>query len=57
MAINWKNFEQNNKTTSLIILFVPYNTKAIRLAYKMKYNRQRENKVVLLMITNGKKWL
>ena len=57
MAINWKNFEQNNKTTSLTILFEPYNTKAIRLAYKTKYNRKRENKVVLLMITNGKKWL
>ena len=28
----------------------------INLAYKSKYNRKRENQVVLLMITNGKKW-
>ena len=26
----------------------------INLAYKSKYNRKRENQVVLLMITNGK---
>ena len=28
----------------------------INLAYKSKYNRKRENQVVLLMITNGEKW-
>ena len=32
---------------------IPYNTKVINLAYKSKYNRKRENQVVLLMITNG----
>ena len=26
------------------------------LAYKSKYNRNRENQAILLMITNGKKW-
>ena len=31
---DWKKFEQNNKTIALNILFVPYNTKEIRLAYK-----------------------
>ena len=42
---DWKKFEQNNKTIALNILFVPHNTKviAIRLAYKSKYNREREN--------------
>ena len=55
-AIDWKKFEQNNKTTALNILFVPYNTKTIRLAYKSKYNHKRKNQVVLLMITDGKKW-
>ena len=49
-------FEQNNKTIALHILFVPHNTKTIRLAYKSKYNRKRENQLVLLMITDGKKW-
>ena len=56
MTINWKKFKQNNKTIALNILFLPHNTKTIRLAYKSKYNRKRENQVVLLMITDGKKW-
>ena len=56
MTIDQKKFEQNNKTIALNILFVPHNTKTIRLAYKSKYNRKRENQVVLLMITDGKKW-
>ena len=56
MTFDWKKFEQNNKTIALNILFVPHNTKTIRLTYKSKYNRKRENQVVLLMITNGKKW-
>ena len=54
--IDWKSFDQNNKTIALNILFVPQNTKAIRLAYKSKYNRKRKNQVVLLMIIDGKKW-
>ena len=35
---------------------MPYNTKEIRLAYKSKHNFKRENQVILLMITDGKKW-
>ena len=31
---DWKKFEQNNKTIALNILFVPYNTEIIRVAYK-----------------------
>ena len=53
---DWKRFERNNKTIALNILFVPHNEKTINLAYKSKYNRKRENQVVLLMITNGEKW-
>ena len=56
MEIDWKMCEQNNKTIALNIWFIPHNTKTIRLAYKSKYNRRRENQVVLLMITDGKKW-
>ena len=56
MAIDWKKFEQNNKTIALNILFVPHNTKIMMLAYKPKYNHKRKNQVVLLMITDGKKW-
>ena len=52
---DWKRFEKNNKTIALNILFTPHNEKTITLAYKSKYNRKRKNKVVLLMITDGKK--
>ena len=52
----WKKFELNNKSISLNILFVPYNTENIRLAYKSKYKFKRENQVILLMITDNKKW-
>ena len=40
----------------LLILFVAYNTEEIRLAYKSKHNLKRENQVIFLMITDGKKW-
>ena len=53
---DWKRFEQNNKTITLNILFVPHNEKTTNLAYKSKYCRKHENQVVLLMITNGEKW-
>ena len=33
-------------------MFIPHNTKT-NLAFKSKYNRKRENQVLLLMITNG----
>ena len=50
---DWKKFEQNNKTITLNILFVKYNTKQIEPAYKSKYNHKRDNQVNLLMITDG----
>ena len=37
-------------------MLIPHNEKTINPAYKSKYNRKRENQVVLLMITNGEKW-
>ena len=40
---DWKKFEQNNKTIALNILFITDNTNTIKLAYKSKYNRKREN--------------
>ena len=43
-------------TIALDILFAPYSTEKIRLAYKSKYNTKRENQVTLFMITDGKKW-
>ena len=35
---------------------MPHNTEKIRHAYKSKYNLECENQVILLMITDGKKW-
>ena len=49
-------FESNNKSIALNILYVPHNIKKIRQAYKSKYNSNRENQVILLMITDCKKW-
>ena len=34
---------------------MPYNTEKISLAYKSKHNSKRENQVILLVITDGKK--
>ena len=51
-----KMFEQHNKTIALNILFVPHNKKEINIAYKSKYNHKRKNQLILLMITDGKKW-
>ena len=53
---DWKKFELNNKSIALNILYVPYNTEEIRQGYKSKYNLNRENQIILLMITDGKKW-
>ena len=52
---DWKKLEQNNKTIALNILFVPYNTEKIRLAYKSKHKLNRDNQVILIMNTDGKK--
>ena len=52
---DWKNFEQNNKTIALNILYVPYNTEEIRVVYKSKHNIKHENQIILLMITDDEK--
>ena len=53
---DWKKFESNNKLIALNNLYVPYNTEEPRHAYKSKYNLNRENQLILLMITDGQKW-
>ena len=50
---DWRKFKQNNKTIALNILYVPYNTKQIKQAYISKYNNERDNRVNLLLITDG----
>ena len=48
---DWEEFEQNNTSIALNILFVPHNSEEIKLAYKSNYNK-RKNQVILLMISN-----
>ena len=52
---DWKKFESNNNSIAPNIFYVPHNTKEIRHPYKSKYNLNRENQVILSMITDGKK--
>ena len=51
---DWKKFEQNNKANVLNTLFIPHNTKTIRVAYRSEYNSNRKKQVLLSMITDGK---
>ena len=47
----WVKFEQNFTSIALNILFVSYNSEEIKLAYKLNYNK-RKNQVILLTINN-----
>ena len=38
------------------MLYIPYNTEKVRLAYKSKHNFNLNNQVILLIITDTKKW-
>ena len=51
-----KNFELNNELIALNILYVPYNTRKISIAYRSKHNSTHEKQANLLMITNGENW-
>ena len=55
-AKDWIKFERNNKAIALIILLVKRNTKKIRVAYRAECKGKRKKQVILLMITDGKKW-
>ena len=53
---DWNKFELNNNNIALNILYVPFNTKKIEIAYKSKYDLIREKQIILLMISNDEKW-
>ena len=53
---DWNAFVKNNKTIALNILHAPYNAGEVRHGYKSKDNLNRENRVILLIITDCKKW-
>ena len=52
---DWEEFEQNNTSIALNVLFVAYNSEEIKLAYKSRYNNKRKNHVILLMINDETK--
>ena len=47
----WENFEQENNSITLNVLFVSHNSEEIKLAYKSSYNK-RKNQGILLMIND-----
>ena len=47
----WENFEQENNSIAINVLFVQHNSEEIKLAYKPSYNK-RKNQVILLMIND-----
>ena len=49
---DWENFEQNNESIALNVLFASQNSEEITLVYKSEHNLERENKVLLLMIND-----
>ena len=47
----WGNFEQENNSIALNVLFVSHNNEETKLAYRSSYNKHK-NQVILLMITD-----
>ena len=54
---DWKKFEQNSKTIALNVLYIPRNTKTIRVAYRSESKNKRRKQVIWLIISDGKKSL
>ena len=53
ITLKWlEKIRTKNKTIDLNILFAPHNTKQIKQGYISKCNHERNNQVILLMITN-----
>ena len=48
---DWEEFEQENTSIVLNILFLSHNSEEVKLAYKSSYNK-RKNQVILLMIND-----
>ena len=47
-----KNFEQNNESIALNVLFSSQNNEEITIVYKSEHNFKRENNVLFLMIND-----
>ena len=48
-----EKFWLKKKSIALNVLYIPHNREKVRHAYISKHNSTRENKVILLMITDG----
>ena len=46
---DWENFEQNNESIAINVLFSSQDSEEIMLVYKSEHNLERENKVMMLM--------
>ena len=53
---DWENFEQNNQSIALNVLFSSQDSEEITLVYKSEHNLKQENKVLLLMINDNEKY-
>ena len=53
---DWENFEQNNESIALNVLFSSQDSEEITLVYKSEHNLKQENKVLLLMINDNEKY-
>ena len=49
---DWKNFEQNNESIAVNVLFASQNGEELTLVYKSEHNYSRENKPLLSMIND-----
>ena len=49
---DWENFEQNNESIAINVLFLSQNSEEITLVYKSEHNLERENRVLLLIIND-----
>ena len=47
----WENFEQENNSIAINVLFASHNSEEIKLTYKSSYNK-RKNQAILLMIND-----
>ena len=54
--IDWKNFEQNNESIALNVLFSSQNSEEITLLYKSEHNYNPENNGLLWMINDDEKY-
>ena len=50
---DWENFEQNNESIAIDVLFSSKDSEDITLVYKSEYNLEWENNALLLIINDN----